>query len=338
MMDLGLGKDPADAGLGSMKEPRVSVIIPLHRDAPAFRECLAGCLGLNYEFFEVIVVSDSPVELPPEATLVVSGAGRNTGPGEKRDLGMHAANGEYLAFIDDDAVPRSDWLTQAVRLFDVDRIGAVAGPGLTPPGSPWRERVGGAFYESWMGSGPYRYRFRPSRRRDVDDYPAYNLVVRRAAAEQVKGWGTGFYGGEDTVICLALVEAGWRIIYDPEVVVYHRRRPVMTKHLTQVGNVGRHRGYFVKAYPKTSLRPSYFLPTLATLCLAGLTIAAVLTGSARIALGGLLGAYFVAGITLSLIERSDLATALTLPVVALASHVVYGVQFVRGLLTKGLDR
>jgi glycosyltransferase involved in cell wall biosynthesis len=314
------------------------VIIPLHRDTQGFRRCLSGCLALDCASVEVIVVSDVAVALPHGVKPVLSGAARDTGPGEKRDLGMHAAQGDYFAFIDDDAVPRSDWLTQAVRLFQDTTIGAVAGPGVTPPGSAWTERVGGAFYESWLGSGPYRYRFRPATPRDVDDYPAYNFIVRRNAAEHVKGWGTGFYGGEDTVICLALVEAGWRIVYDPSVVVYHQRRPVLRRHLAQVGNVGLHRGYFVKTYPQTSLRFSYFIPTLGTAALAGLTLTALVSATARTILFATLGAYLVGGIALGLLEKNAPSVAVALPPIALASHVAYGVQFVRGLLTPRLHR
>jgi hypothetical protein len=251
---------------------------------------------------------------------------------------MHSSKGEFFAFIDDDAIPRADWLTNAVRIFADQGVGGVAGPGITPAGSPWAERAGGAFYESWLGSGPYRYRFRPAKRRDVDDYPAYNLFVRREAAEHVKGWGTGFYGGEDTVICLALVEAGWRIVYDPEVVVFHQRRPVLRSHLVQVGNVGMHRGYFVKAYPQTSLRPSYFLPTLGTIALAGLIVGAVFSTKARLALVAALALYLVGGVAVGLAERNRPSIALALPGVALATHVTYGVQFVRGLLTRRLER
>ena len=318
--------------------PAASVIIPLHRDNSGFRRCLTGCLALDYPALEVVVVSDEAVAMPQGVQLVLTGASRDTGPGEKRDLGMHAAGGDYLAFVDDDAVPRADWLTRAASVLQDPYIGAVAGPGVTPPDSPWRERVGGAFYESWLGSGPYRYRFRPAARRDVDDYPAYNLVVKREVAEHVNGWGTGFYGGEDTVICLALVEAGWRIVYDPSVVVYHQRRPILRRHIEQVANVGLHRGYFVKAYPRTSLRPWYFLPTLGTAMLAGLTAAAVISTRARLVLGAALGAYAVGGFALGLAETRAASVALALPAVALVSHVAYGVQFVRGLLTRRLQR
>jgi cellulose synthase/poly-beta-1,6-N-acetylglucosamine synthase-like glycosyltransferase len=328
----------ADDRLLSHNSIMVSVIIPLHRDSDSFRECLAGCLALDYPSFEVIVVSDMQVSVPNGARLVLSNSRVDTGPGEKRDIGMHEACGSVFAFIDDDAVPRPDWLTRGVESFSDSRIGAVAGPGVTPPGSGWRELASGAFYESWLGSGPYRYRFRPGSRREVDDYPAYNLFVSKAAAEQVAGWRTGFYGGEDTVICLALVEAGWRIRYDPSVVVYHRRRPVLQRHLAQVGNVGLHRGYFVKAYPETSLRPSYFLPTLGTLALLALVVAALMSAQGRIALGGLLALYVLVGVVVGLVERNKATVALALPGVALVSHLTYGVQFVRGLMTKRLDR
>jgi GT2 family glycosyltransferase len=286
----------------------------------------------------VVVVSDHPVSVPAGVNLVLTHAGHDTGPGEKRDLGMHAAQGEFFAFIDDDAFPRADWLSEAAKVFEDASVGAVAGPGLTPPSSAWSERAGGAFYESWLGSGPYRFRFRQGRRRDVDDYPAYNLIVRRDAAEHVKGWGTGFYGGEDTVICLALIEAGWRIVYEPSVVVFHHRRPVLRRHLAQVGNVGLHRGYFVKAYPKTSLRPSYFLPTLGTIALAVLAAGAIVSAPMRAVLAVALGAYLVGGLALGVAEQRDLSLAAALPGIALASHLTYGVQFVRGLITRRLER
>src|SRR5439155_3252179 len=83
----------SSAGLAS----RVSVIIPLHRDGDGFRRCLGGCLTLAYPSFEVIVVSDSAVALPASVRPVLSGAVRNTGPGEKRDLGMSVASGGYVA-------------------------------------------------------------------------------------------------------------------------------------------------------------------------------------------------------------------------------------------------
>lgn len=318
--------------------PRCSIIIPLHRDNATFRDCLRGCLALDYPDFEVIVVSDRPVAVPDAVRLFITGHGGDSGPGEKRDVGVQAATGTVLAFIDDDAVPRSDWLTRAVRAFDDPRVGAVGGPGMTPPASVWRERLGGAFYESWLGSGPYRYRFRPGKSRMVDDYPAYNLCIRRDAIEHVDGWGSAFYGGEDTVICLAMVRGGWDIVYDPDVVVFHRRRPVLRPHLRQVGNVGKHRGYFVKRYTTTSLRPAYFLPMIGTLGLAALAALALVLPLLRGVLAVSIGAYALVAFAIGMVEQRRPGIAASLVVVIVASHLVYGLQFARGLMLRTLTR
>src|SRR5439155_18879431 len=95
--------------------------------------------------------------------------------------------------------------------------------------------------------------------------------------DSIGGWKSSFYGGEDTKFCLELTKAGFRLRYDPSVVVFHYRRPVFRAHMRQVGNVGRHRGYFVRRFPQTSRRPTYFLPTAAAA--ASLPLAAKVAAS-----------------------------------------------------------
>jgi len=53
-----------------------------------------------------------------------------------------------------------------------------------------------------------------------------------------------------------------KIIYDPEVLVWHHRRELFWPHLKQIGNYALHRGKFAKEFPETSLRLSYFVPTI----------------------------------------------------------------------------
>ena len=62
---------------------------------------MAGCLALDYPRVEVVVVSDEAVALPAEAKSVRTGADHDTGPGEKRDVGMHAAAVSYPGFLED---------------------------------------------------------------------------------------------------------------------------------------------------------------------------------------------------------------------------------------------
>ena len=321
-------------------KPRVSVIVPLHRDTPAFRRCVEAVRSLPGEDHELIVVSDRPVaELPTDVRVVITGAETDTSPAEKRDAAVDVAAGEILAFVDDDAYPAPDWLDRALERLDDPAVAAVGGPGVTPPQSPFRERASGAFYESLFGSGGLRARFRASGpSRTVDDWPAYNLLIRREALARVGGWGSSFYGGEDTKVCLALREAGYTIVYDPAVLVYHHRRAIFAAHLRQVGNVGRHRGYFVRKFPGTSARPTYFLPAAALL---GLVVAlpwiARTAGRRRRALLAAVGIGAVISGSAAL-DGEDAAVSAVLPSVVAASHAVYGAQFLRGLATSDLDR
>jgi glycosyltransferase involved in cell wall biosynthesis len=319
--------------------PRVSVIVPLHRDTPAFRRCLEAVRSLPGRDHELIVVSDRPVELPNDVRFVLTGAESDTSPAEKRDAAVSVAGADVLAFLDDDAYPAPDWLERALERLDDPAVAAVGGPGVTPPQSPFRERASGAFYESVFGSGGLRARFRPSGpSRRVDDWPAYNLLIRRDALARVGGWGSSFYGGEDTKVCLALRDAGYTIVYDPAVLVYHHRRGIFVAHLRQVGNVGRHRGYFVRKFPGTSARLTYFLPAAALVGLiAALPWIARSPRRRRRALIGALGTGALISASAAL-DGEDAAVSAVLPSVVAASHAVYGAQFLRGLATPDLDR
>ena len=311
-----------------MKPPRISIVIPAHRDGTDFRRCLAACLDQDYADFEVVVVADRAfADLPEGARFLETGASGDTSPAEKRDAAFNVTSGDVLAFIDDDAYPANDWLKAAAAHFRDPAVGAVGGPGVTPPESSWRQRVGGAVYESPAGSAVLRYRFLPLPPRQVDDFPAYNLFIRREALGAVGGWGTSFYGGEDTVLCLKLAEAGWPVNYVPDVVVYHARRPILMPHLRQIANVGRHRGYFVRAFPATSRRALYMLPALVP---AALVASAVLIQRRpALGLGLLASAYLLA--TGESMRRHPPDVAAATPAVTVAHHVAYGLAFLRGL-------
>ena len=324
-----------------MTFPSVSIVIPLHVDGPTFRRDLATYADLEYPGdVQLIVVADKDVDLDGVAADTVVTGRELTGPAEKRDAAFPVATGDVLAYIDDDARPDPQWLLRGVRHFARADIGAAGGPGVTPPEDGFWERAGGAVYASYLGSGPVRYRFTPCRPRVVDDYPAYNLLVRRTALEQVGGWGSSFYGGEDTKLCLALVERGWRIVYDPEAIVYHHRRPLFLGHLKQIWNVGVHRGYFVKAFPATSRRLSYFLP----IAVAGGGVAGLLVALAAGALtagqaaGLVAAAWFVAALSAFPAAGWSAATAAVAGLGILATHLTYACGFVRGLLLTELER
>lgn len=238
----------------------VSIIVAVKKDNPNLRECIESCLKLNYPDFEILVLPDNDLILSYPKTRVIP-TGELTPP-LKRDMALSQAQGEILAFLDDDAYPDKDWLAKALRHFEFPEIAAVGGPAVTPDADSLRQKASGQVYSSYLMSGQYVYRYLPKGERFVDDYPSCNFLVRKSVMRELGGFNTRFWPGEDTFLCLKIVrDLKKKIIYDPQVLVYHHRRGLFKGHLKQIANYALHRGYFVKRFPETSFRLTYFLPS-----------------------------------------------------------------------------
>ena len=320
-------------------DPLVSVVIACPNGSWMLDECLAALERQTYRSFEVIVLPDGELAASQAGyplSVIPTGKVR---PAEKRNIGIKAAKGEIVAFIDDDAYPDSRWLESAVKYFGEPTIGALGGPGVTPPGDGFWARCGGRVYENIFVSGNYRYRYLGGRvRKDIDDYPSCNLFVRRDVLDAIGGYRTDFWPGEDTLLCEDIVrKAKKRIVYDPWTLVYHHRRPLFAAHLRQLGRYGFHRGYFVKRFPVTSCRPSYFVPTMFVCYLLGI---AAFFAWRHFMGGGVLGPvaavaaspifFYAAATAISTFSFNPFRWIVTEAGVFL-SHVWYGVQFMRGL-------
>lgn len=321
-------------------KPLVSVVIACPNGSWMLDECLEALQCQTYREFEVIVLPDG--EWSPSGnygyplSVIPTGKVR---PAEKRNVGIAKSKGSIVAFIDDDAYPESRWIENAVKYFAEPTIGALGGPGVTPPGDRFWAQCGGRVYENIFVSGNYRYRYLGGRvRRDIDDYPSCNLFVRKEVLDSFGGYRTDFWPGEDTLLCEDIVcKAKKRIVYDPWTLVYHHRRPLFFAHLRQLGRYGFHRGYFVKRFPVTSCRFSYFVPSFFVLYLVALALVFVFRDFIG---GGVLGPkaailasplfFYVAMTAITTVSLNPFKWIVTELGVFL-SHVWYGGQFMRGL-------
>jgi glycosyltransferase involved in cell wall biosynthesis len=312
------------------KPPMVSIVIACPAPSAFLDECLEGIASQGYDNYEALVLPDKPSEKNWPAKVIEIPTGRIR-PAEKRNIGIEKSAGELVAFIDDDAFPLDDWIQNAVVHFSDPSVAAVGGPASTPAKDPYLAQLSGIVLENPLVSGNYRYRYTPDRVRDVDDYPSCNLFARKEILQQLGGFRTDFWPGEDTYLCMEIVTKLKKIIrYEPRAHVCHHRRRLFLPHLRQIGRYALHRGYFAKRFPETSRRLSYAIPSL---FVAGVIIGGIIS----LVLPVLRIPYFIAiglysTITLiSCLSLNPLSWLITWLGVIL-THFTYGTRFTAGLM------
>ena len=346
-----------------MLEPKVSIIIPVTTINHYLLKTVGEILNLDWRNWEIIILpnklSGEDKRLSEQSERIKIVYTGQVSPAEKRDLALNYATGEILAFLDDDAYPKADWLKKATPHFRNPAVGAVGGPAITAEKAGLWEKVSGAVYESLLGGGTARFRYLPTGQiREVDDFPSVNLLVLKDIFFKIGGFASQFWPGEDTKFCRDLVYSlGKKIIYDPQVVVYHRRRTSLWEHLRQVASYATHRGFFAKKFPETSLRPAYFAPSLFILLILGTlgflikqmigpaTLATKINDQTLwtmtpLAITAILFILYGLGILVSFIQtvaryKNILVGFLTAPAIFL-THVVYGIGFIVGLFKRNL--
>lgn len=320
------------------KKPLVSIIIPVKEVNDYIRESLPYLLKQEYPSFEIIILPDfnnKPLPIKSKKIRIIPSG--KTGPAEKRDLGAKEARGEILAFIDDDAYPSNLWLKQAVSLFIEDSsLGAVGGPNVTPPNASFFERLSGAVLGSPIVAGHASRRYKPSRAHYSEDLPSVNLLVRKEIFFSIGGFDSHYWPGEDTKLCLDLLKSGKKILYHPEVLVYHHRRKSLRAHLKQIYNYGKHRGYFIKKLPENSLKISYFIPSIFVIGLfAGFIISFFNSLFALVYISSIMF-YLVTLLVFALLEN-NITMVPSFIGVAFLTHAFYGVGLLTGLFKKTLS-
>jgi GT2 family glycosyltransferase len=231
--------------------PTVSVVVPSTCEPEVLRPCLDGVLNrTSYSELEVLLVATAAGDRSPEQREYLdprAGPSRlRVLPYDERPFNFSRVNnwaaeqtrGDLLCFLNDDTeVIGSDWLSAMVAHVARDRVAAVGALLLYP-----KERIQHAGVLLGAGGvGAHMY----SRRRksirgyhdrvlvdqDVSCVTAACMLVRRDVFEEVGGFDERLaIAFNDVDLCLRLREAGWRIVWTPNAVLYHRESTSIGRH------------------------------------------------------------------------------------------------------------
>jgi glycosyltransferase involved in cell wall biosynthesis len=115
-------------------KPRVSVLIPTYRRALLLSYVLSGLKNQIYKDFEVLIIlkpsGDNTEQIVKNykrwlnIKLIIQKKGYFT---DALNLGLENAEGDLIAFLDDDAIPDISWLQNHVKTYTKFSVGGVAG-------------------------------------------------------------------------------------------------------------------------------------------------------------------------------------------------------------------
>ena len=312
----------------------VSIIIPCKDVDDYTRECIEYCRRLDYPNFEIILLPDYSTEAIDGVIIIAT---EPVPPGIKRNIGVKNSTGEFCAFIDNDAYPRSDWLTSALKYFEDPEVGGVGGPGLTPEADGVMQKAGGYVLSSFM-VGNLSSRYKTKSCFESDDIHSCNFIARKTVIEAAGGWNEKYWPGEDTLICLAIKKLGKKLVESSDVVVYHHRRSLFKPHLKQVSRFGEHRGFFAKKFPENSAKLTYFFPSLLVFSLiAGIVLSLFFSFFAYIVLFGV-GMYLVLSLIAAALQVRNVKLVFSVWLGIIVTHIIYGSFFLSGLVKRDLKR
>lgn len=213
---------------------KVSVVINTLNRRDMLDKTLRSFRHQRYRNFEVVVVNGPSVDGTDELLAQWSNDVRlynceQANLSVSRNIGIAAATGDVVAFIDDDAVPDPQWLQRIVGAYDRDDIGAVGGMVYDHTGYQFQtkyilaDRFGGA--ESNLEVDPtLLYNFPGSTK-----YVALlgtNSTFRRQALLEVGGFDEEYaYYLDETDLCLRIVDRGYAIKFADGAFVYHKFAP-----------------------------------------------------------------------------------------------------------------
>lgn len=234
---------PFDA---DVKWPMISVVVCSYNGEATIAQSIEFIQRMDYPNFEVIVIDDGSTDSTAriaeqfEVRLVST---PNRGLSNARNTGWEMANGEIVAYCDDDAYPDVHWLRYVAIGFRAESVGAVGGPNLPPQGD-------GLIADCVAASpgSPMEVLISDTR---AEHIPGCNMSIRRSLLEKLGGFDAQFRSaGDDVDMCWRILQSGHEIGFHAGAMNWHHRRNTVSSYLSQQKGYGRAEALLAQKWPE----------------------------------------------------------------------------------------
>jgi GT2 family glycosyltransferase len=231
----------------TLSTPTFSIIVCTRNGNSRIGDCLTAIGKLSGGGFETIVVDDGSSDgtgdfveknFPWARLLRLEPCGLSNA----RNAGAQLAQGDVLAFTDDDCQPDREWIARLRTVFQQGKFAAAGGPNLAPKPRSWQQAV--------VCAAPGAPSHVMLDDEEAEHLPGCNLAVTRTAFDAIGGFDPQFHtAGDDVDFCWRLRDAGFRLGFVPGAFVWHQRRPTIDAFLRQQLGYGRAEHLLLAKHP-----------------------------------------------------------------------------------------
>jgi GT2 family glycosyltransferase len=216
-------------------QPLVSIIVVNHNRAELLSHCLESLLNQRYRDFEVLVVDNGSADrscalvsalVNRDRRVSLISLEKNLGFGCANNAGFSRARGKLIALLNNDAVADAGWLGNLVTAIRARPDVGICASKILFHNTNVIDKAGHLIYLDGQNRG------RGTGETDQGQYdqPEETLfadgcaaLYRRELIEQTGGFDEDFFAyGDDADLGLRGRWLGWKSLYVPQAVVYHR--------------------------------------------------------------------------------------------------------------------
>ncbi len=281
----------------------------------------------NAEILECIKTLD----YPKDKFEIIVEHGKN--PSENRDRGIKKAKYNNIVFLDDDAFIEKDFLTNIKNFFtkypDFDIIGGIQ---LTPHDDTVFSKISGIALSSFFGAYKMKNRYSGTKvnlNATEKDLTSAVCIIKKYVFDKISDFNPKYFPGEDPDLFIRAKKNNFKLASDPDIKIYHKRRPTFSSFFKQIYFYGRVR----PKISKNALFSVFVLPSLFTIYLITLPLLFFIN---KIFFFPLL-IYGISSITFAThdsIKNKHYKAFFLLPFLYLTMHISYGLGFIKGLTEK----
>ena len=215
--------------------PAVSVVMCIKNVENSIGACIKSILEQTFENFEIVIIDDLSTD-NTKKIIETFNDGRIKyfhnpewlGISKSRNKGVKYATGDFIFFTDGDCMVSRNWVDEGIRFFKIpDYLGV----------------EGKIYYVSKD--------FEPTfsdcvlENRNGGNFMTGSMAYRKIIIEKVGGFDEKLNYLEDRDIALRVMKHG-KIIFNPNMVVYHPRVVMTPKRYMQIATRARNRVYLFK--------------------------------------------------------------------------------------------